>query len=50
MTVTDPAHVAVAQQLREDFTRPTRVTPTQRWCVTWPTTTGRSASIGMEVA
>jgi hypothetical protein len=22
MTVTDPAHVAVAQQLREDFTRP----------------------------
>ncbi len=44
-TITDPAHVAAAKVLREQFQHPrTPPTPTTAWRGTWPTTTAPSAS------
>ena len=46
MTITDPAHVAAAKVLREQYQQP-RPAPdpaTKSWCGTWPTTTAPSAS------
>ena len=43
MTITDPAHVAAAKVLREQFQQPDRhriPTVHEGWCGTWPTTTG----------
>ena len=46
MTITDPAHVAAAKVLREQYQqpRPAPDPPRRRWCGTWPTTTAPSAS------
>ena len=47
-TITDPAHVETAARLRKQFQQP-RTAPLRRrsttWPETWPTTTGRSASL-----
>ncbi len=46
MTITDPAHVAAAKVLREQYQqpRPAPDSPTRTWPGTWPTTTAPSAS------